>query len=124
MEGTALIYRPEQAPELTKFANAPPLAFLQEAVGGYIEHVPLFDTIEIDEKVVACRVYCNEEGKLNRLPTNRIATMLWNAALMRLRDDNGKVVYPTGLFTQKGITDRLVGTVIVLYGDDEFMGLV
>lgn len=47
MRGEALIFRPgATAPERTAFGESASLEFLQAAVGGYIEAVPQFETIE------------------------------------------------------------------------------
>lgn len=57
------------------------LAELQEAVGGWIELVPWWHTwhAEGDEP---CQVFCNEEGRLRKLPLNEAATALWQAELL------------------------------------------
>lgn len=60
------------------------LATFQALVGGYIEHV--------DFGIYG--LYLNEEGKLNGLPINRLATELWSAAY--------------------GPTDILVGPVVLV----------
>lgn len=44
------------------------LEMLQARVGGYIEAAPIFDR--------RLTMYCNEEGKLQGLPVNRLATIL------------------------------------------------
>lgn len=62
--------------EVYESETAPTYDTLSNAVGGWIEGVPL-------EGVWA---YCNEEGKLNGLPTNKIATAISH------RD---KAIYPT-----------------------------
>jgi hypothetical protein len=73
-------------------------------VGGYIEKVPGFDVVSLDGENHDCFALCNEEGKLRGLPRNDAATQAWWFA-----------VAPNVL------RDVLVGNVIVLYGDDEFM---
>lgn len=111
MRGTALIFRPGKSePEIVRFTQAPGLDFLQAAVGGYIEVVPHFDNIRHGEVVERCVAFCNEHGKLNRLPVNRAATEAWERAV------------PTGLRGPLGYwLDFLVGDVVVLFGDREFM---
>lgn len=44
------------------------LETLQQAVGGWIEHVILADGRD---------AFCDEEGKLKGLPVNLVATALW-----------------------------------------------
>ena len=46
---------------------------LSKAVRGYIETLHLFDSYEGKK----CRAYCNEEGRLHRLPFNEKASHLW-----------------------------------------------
>lgn len=44
------------------------LEYMQKVVGGYIEIVPLQD---------GRLLVCNEEGKIQGLPENKHATMIW-----------------------------------------------
>jgi len=123
MKGTTLIYRPgEAAPEAQTHTESPSLEFLQAVVGGYIEAVPDWGTIEIDGKVFPCVVYCNEEGKLTEgMLVNHRATILWDQALRRVVHD-GKPAYPNGLLRADGNPiDMLLGPIIVVTGDPEFM---
>ena len=64
----------------------PNLEQLQKAVGGYVEHVQLDGRTEL---------WVNEEGKLNDLPFNHIATRVWETAY--------------------GQTDMIVGPAIVSF---------
>lgn len=89
-----------------EFNDKIPLTELQHAVGGFIELVPFFESFDGEP----CVAYCNEYGKLNSLPANRLATTMWYEQLM----DNAKV-------TQDQLGDYLVGPVVVLTGDQEFM---
>lgn len=114
MKGTMLIYDPTGTePRRVEFSKAPTLEEIQAGVGGFIEAVPHFDRMRIDGKWRKVAAYCNEEGKLDELPINKQATMLWEAILanqsVKLRDEKGRY------------TDVLVGPIVVLYGDDEFM---
>ncbi len=79
------------------------LEILQKAVCGYLELVTGFHTI--DRR--SCAVFCNEDGKLKNLPINIRATELWDQAL-----DGRSIRLPH---------DVLVGDVVVVTGDDEFM---
>lgn len=114
MKGTALIYDPthKNGPKEVHELDAPAkLELLQGAVGGHIEAVPGWNTVEHDGLTRECVAFCNEEGKLMSLPLNVQATFLWHRALP-----------PPGLMKPDGSTaDVLVGTIIVLYGDAEFM---
>lgn len=69
--------------------------FLSGTVGGYIQAVPL----SYDETIGDLTLWCNEEGKLDGLPFNQAATMLWE------------------LFYGK--TDYMVGDVVLSGGTDE-----
>jgi Domain of unknown function (DUF3846) len=124
MMGRALVYRVNAVKPEEHLLIAPPaLKFLQEVVGGYIETVPYFDTIEIDGVTHNCVAYCNEEGKLHALKMNGWATVLWDRALRRLHNAKGDVLYPKGLLVDPdgGLSDILVGSIVVLVGDAEFM---
>lgn len=74
------------------------LEFMQTAVGGSIEIIPGFTRYMGKD----CVAFCNEEGKLRNLPVNQDATMEW------------RWQHPT--------PDILVGNVLVVTGDEEFMG--
>lgn len=70
-----------------EFTHEPPLKWLQDAVGGWIEAVYLGDAV----------MYVNEEGKLLKLPVNTMATDLY-------ADHHGPY-------------DIIVGDVVVLDGE-------
>lgn len=101
----------------------PRLKSLQDAVGGWLEAVPYFETLdpndfhgspelrsrlEDDGAVgpIRCFAYCNEEGKLHNLPVNMAATALWRQAQKR-----------AGTF----LGDVLVGDVVILFGNPEWV---
>jgi hypothetical protein len=110
-KGKALTFQPgATTPVTTEFSHwrECTLKFLQGAVGGYIELIPHFETHLINGKEIACLAYCNEDGKRLELPLNTFATELWNAAIER-----------TGGHNDTG--DYLVGTVVIVTGDAEFM---
>jgi hypothetical protein len=98
MKGTMTIIKVDGSAELIELDRKPDLVDLQETVGGYIEIVPMFETFGGRE----CVCFCNEEGKLDGLPVNIVATQHW--------------VNQTG-----PIDDFLVGNVVICQGDDEFM---
>ena len=118
MIGHMLIITPEGAHEHQHFAAPiPDPGVLQKAVGGYIEVVPLFDTIEIEGELQACVAFCNEDGKGERLRLNQRATFLWERALQRRKEEPRTLQEKDG-----GLADYLVGNVAVLWGDEDFMG--
>ncbi len=131
MRGQAFIYRPEKAePEVVALDSCPSADFLQSAVGGHFQLVPNWTQFELAGATMPCRAFCNEEGKLGMpgprpgiLPVNNAATRLWDRALRKLKNDAGEQIYPTGLFDLRTGTpiDHIVGTVIVVTGDDELM---
>jgi hypothetical protein len=103
MYGKALIYRAgSERPEVQELVAPPELEWLQGIVGGYIEGIPHWDRIEWCGASRPCIAFCNENGKLDGLPLNRTATREWYAIV--------------GI-----VPDVLVGDVVVLFGDREFM---
>jgi len=104
MRGTMTLIEPDSV-SVTELTAPPELEALQHAVGGYIEQVPWFHWFI----GVPCVAFCNEEGKLRKLLYNEVATLAWTAAVMH---DHGRL---------SGFCDRLVGPVVVLTGDREFM---
>lgn len=108
MKGWSLLYEPnEPTPFLAQYNKAPELEELQNLVDGYIEKVPLFNTIKYDGGVHHCVAICNEEGKLKNFAPNDAATQAWYEAASRAR------YMPPA--------DILVGNVIIFFGDEEFM---
>jgi hypothetical protein len=133
MRGFSYVYRIDSGVEVTEWEDGevPDLKWLQDAVGGYIEHVPGLNTVlrgpgpfDFDGRdlVVSCTAYCNEDGKLNGMDLNDSATALWHQALLREYDDDGKPLYPHGLLNAAGQpVDYLVGHIVVLVGDEAWM---
>lgn len=109
MKGTAYIIDTDGIVHTSEFdGEVPGLAFHNEAVGGYLEKVPGWDAM-YDDPGKPCVVYCNEEGKGMGLEPNIKATAMWLTAL-RHRGHTGP------------LNDVLVGRVLVLTGDREWMG--
>lgn len=107
MKGTMLVIATDgsiQRRELTDPTNLLPV--LQKEVGGYIEVVPYFSRFLDESEMKRCVVLCNENGKLDGLPYNALATALWQDELRKLGGS---------------IDDVLVGPVLVIMGDKEFM---
>lgn len=100
MQGKLTTIHPNGQRESIDLLGPPGLDDLQARVGGMIELIGSFDKFED----TPCIAYCNEEGKLHDLEVNIPATKLWSLAVGR----------------QPG--DVLVGDVVILQGDDEFMG--
>lgn len=86
----------------------PGLQKMQELVGGSIEMIPLLEYVDLadGDHPFPVEAYCNEEGKNHRLPFNEVATALWARELNR-----------RGM----QLTDVLVGPVVLVMGDKEFM---
>jgi hypothetical protein len=104
MKGTMLSYQPgENMPIVMELTEPPAAELIHHAVGGGMKLVPHFDVIRWNGELRSCVVFCNEEGKLQQLPVNIYATMLWWMSCETKPDD------------------VLVGSVAVIFGDEEFM---
>jgi len=118
MKGLMLTYRPfQRQPEVVQLTREPPLGDIKARLNdGWLEAVPGFTSIEAvaGKPPQACVAYCDEEGKLKGLEHNSMATVLWDRALRA----NG---HPGLIDTRGRVVDHLVGPVVVLTGDDEFM---
>jgi Domain of unknown function (DUF3846) len=113
MKGVMLTFKPfATEPEALALSAPPSLAVLEQAVGGSIEIVPWFDTIELEGVVRRCVAYRNEDGKLNGEPINDRATELWEQALRQASSPNHRAPQ---------LYDVLVGTVVTIMGDRELM---
>jgi hypothetical protein len=113
MKGMILVYRPyERKPEVTEFATEPDLAMVEETVGGRIEQVPGFFSIDHDGVVRRCVAFCLKDGKLKNLPLNVAATILWDSALRRAMG--------VGLIRADGTrADYLVGSIAILFAESD-----
>jgi hypothetical protein len=80
-----------------ELAGPPTLDQLQQGVGGYIEIVPGWNQYQGAWAVM----FCNENGKLDRLPPNARANALMSDYFLA--------------------HDRLVGDVVIVTGDAELM---
>jgi hypothetical protein len=114
-KGTIVQLNPDGSRNEIAIDGPPTLDKLKDAIGGgYMELVPLFNSIEHGGAVVPCVAFCDEDGKLKHMPLNRPATALWQQALLRAG-------HP-GLITPDGkVADVLVGTIAVVFGDKRFM---
>ena len=102
MRGTMVVLKADGTTETVFLERAAQLARdLQRRVGGYIEGVPGYNHHIVEGVPMPAAMFCNEEGKLRDLPVNELATALWH--------------------TQWRTRDVLVGDVVVIYGDEEFM---
>lgn len=110
MQGNMLIISPNGITRLVESAQAPDLDWLKMGINnGMLETVPFFTSVDHEGKRIEnCVAFCDEEGKLKALPYNETATTQWNKALKH---------HGCGVFGW----DLLVGPVIVLWGDKEFM---
>jgi hypothetical protein len=120
MRGHLMIFYADETRDykVVELTRPPTLEMMQQAVGGFIETVPDFNTIEVLGKVHPCFAFCDEEGKLTNKPANRAATLLWHHALLRITDRDGKRRFPQGLLSPQGIVqDVLCGDIMVVTGD-------
>jgi len=100
MQGKMLIYRPDAPlPEQRTLTGPLDADMLRDVIGGYLERVPLWLKLNGAE----CVALCDEESKIKDKPVNVAATAEWQRAQP----------FP--------VDDVLVGTVVVLTGDDDFM---
>jgi hypothetical protein len=113
MRGSMLIFEPGKLAEHREFDRALTLEELRTAVGGDIEHVQGFETVNFGGAWISCVAFCNEHGKLDHLPINNAATMAYERAVRRL---GGTLRAPDSTFIE-----WLAGPVAVIFGDAEFM---
>ncbi len=105
MKGRMLTIPPYGDETVREFDAPPELETLNEAIGGgYLEPVPGFHTLGKER----CVALCDEDGKRKQLAPNTRANMLWADAMARSH-------------ATSPAPDYLVGTVIILTGDAEFM---
>lgn len=109
MQGTLILISTDGLIVHVELDNPPPLDMLQKGVGGHLEAVPHFDRIHNPEDATQSKpavMFCNEEGKLQGLESNLLATLAWQSLLQ---------------LDGVQIDDMLVGDVVICTGDEEFM---
>jgi len=98
-----IIIKADGTSERRPLETVPDHVMLHDLVGGYIELVPHWNHVTVDGKVQRCAVFCDENGKVNGRPINKIATGLWYSAI------NGIV------------EDYLVGDIVIVWGNKAFI---
>ena len=119
MNGFMVVLTALDATHVSEHAVPPGLDALQKAVGGYIETVPLFETFSMHgSEPHRCVAFCNEDGKANNLLVNKAATRAWDRAM--IHGGHQPLIDPKTGRCQ----DILVGDIVVLIGDAEFLGAI
>jgi hypothetical protein len=95
MTKQVIVITPEQEVSVQQMPSTSPdeYNFLNTAVAGWIQAVPL------DDDLAGITLWVNEEGKLDDLPYNTKATYLWELSY--------------------GFTDVICGTAVLTGGSDE-----
>jgi hypothetical protein len=109
VNGTLLVYRPRRrTPEMADFAVEPSRADIERTVGGRLETVAGFLSIEHLGLARRCVAFADAEVKAKKAPLNVTATLLWDSALRR--------DFATSLLRPDGARkDAVFGTVAVLF---------
>jgi hypothetical protein len=117
MKGTMITIRADGSTSLMPVDQSPDLETLKDGIGGgYLEAVPGWKQIPFENgKLQPCVAFCDEDGKRKQLPVskqlpvNERATKLW-FAMLQLETPRHQL-----------FNDVLVGSVVILTGDEAFM---
>jgi hypothetical protein len=113
VKGTMIVITPKQAINIVEMTEPPEVEVLRHFVGGDLEVIPHFTSIRYPLRGghrVKCVAFGNEHSKLDPVqPRNPLADLLWCAALQS--DHEMLTCHP----------DYLAGTIVILFGDDDFM---
>jgi hypothetical protein len=104
-----VVFRPhEREPEVIDFAAEPSVAQVEAIIGGPLEQVPGFLSIEHDGAAHRCVAFGSLGSKRTGQPLNVGATIAWDSALRRTMG--------IGLIRRDGTrADHLAGSVVVLF---------
>jgi hypothetical protein len=91
---------------MKEFTTVPPYEYLRDQVEGYIETIPYFTHLSASTERYPAVAFCNEEGKLNGLSPNQLATQMW---------------YKTLAEQNKPPFDYLCGNIVIIYGDKSLL---
>lgn len=107
MKGVMLIFRPDcVCAAIRPVTRVPSLEALQELIDGPLELIPGFGIVRYGDRDQPCTAYSNEEPP-RRARLNLGATEAWAYALRSVNMPHPEVM--------------IRGSVVVLFGDDEFM---
>jgi hypothetical protein len=110
MRGTMLVIPPDGPLRMTYFTTRIDLRSLfNEFDFGHVKGVPGFDSIMRASELHRCVAFCNEDDK--NLPLNDLASAMWDAALREQPEFKNIDRSRPSLF----------GTVVVCFGDEEWM---
>jgi hypothetical protein len=101
---------PGSAPRVIRLERPVTEKEIQDAVGGPVGFIANFDTVTQDGTISLCYAFCDEQARHRARPQNRQATTLWSQALVR-RFGAGQAELP----------EVLLGSVVVITGDSEFL---
>lgn len=108
MHGALIVLSVNGSQLATPYRRPATLREMRAALGGgYLERIPYFTRFEFGGEFHDCVAFCDEHGKIRGLPLNERATAAWLLA------QAGNLPDP--------INDVLVGPVLVIIGDEEFM---
>jgi hypothetical protein len=108
MKGGILIVRPNGDIEQRELSQPPSGQELHDIVDGYIEVVPSWYNVRIDDTVMRCVAFCDEDGKNTGKQLNEKATQMWDEALQR---------HGNALLWR----DHLVGDIAIVWGDNALL---
>lgn len=101
MRGEAIIIEVDGSIRTVPLDHPPRAKEIHEWVKGYIEVVPCFTSYRGER----CVAFCNEEGKLDGMQINVVATALWLNSGHQHHEPN----------------DVLVGPVAIIVGSDDLL---
>lgn len=114
MEGYYIRLNTDGTQVVTPTEKSPDLDMMKSRIdGGYLELVPYFTLFEYEGELRRCVAFCDENGKMKNFNMNRRATTLWDRCL--------KQQGMPGLIRHGALQDFLVGPILIVFGDKEFM---
>jgi hypothetical protein len=112
MKGTFTVIKADGNSATQPVVVTPKYEMIKDGLnGGWLELVPLFDRYKGER----CVVFCDEEGRLNGLPRNPIATALWHACI------RARGLDPMRVLTPPDAIDGLVGPIVIISCDEELL---
>jgi hypothetical protein len=96
--------------QLTKFDRPVSLLELQATVGGFVETIPHFNSIQRNGDHVRCVAYRGTDARAEELSPNHWANLLWILSLRRIHGAE----HPHQ-------EDILCGPILIVTGDPQFM---
>lgn len=111
MIGSSIIIKPNRPMEFRSYTGSVEEGHFNDIIDGLLAPIPHFDSwIDASGALRPCVAYADEEAQLKGLDVNHIASAYWTYSILSRR-----------LTPRTDGTHLLLGPVVIVFGDADFM---